>query len=68
MTMMMKKQKRKTVPMTQYIQCLVSLRLSSHTRDKATKAIASKPPLTIVDLLHDVLLGETVQVVPRREP
>lgn len=46
----------------------MSLRLSSHTRDKAAEAIATKPSLTVVDLVHDVLLGEAVQVVPRREP
>lgn len=54
--------------MTQYVQCLVSLRLSSHPRDEAAKAITTKPPLTVVDLLYDVLLGEAVQAVSRREP
>lgn len=66
MTMMMKN--RKTIPMTRYVQCSVSLRLSSHTRDQAAKAIATKPSLAVVDLLYNVLLGEAIQAVPRREP
>lgn len=52
----------------QYVQCLVSLRLSSHPGDVAAEGIATKPSLAIVDLLYDVLLREAVQAVPRREP
>lgn len=68
MTMMMKKKKRKTNTNDPIYTMLVSLRLSSHTRDKAAKAITAKRPLTVVDLLYDVLLGEAVQAVSRREP
>lgn len=60
------KQKNRTDD--QYIQCLVSLWLSSHPGDVAAEGIATKPSLAIVDLLYNVLLREAVQVVPRREP
>lgn len=54
--------------MTQYVQCLASLRLSPHSCDEAAEGISSKPPITVVDLLYDVLLREAVQAVSRREP
>lgn len=57
--MMMMMKNRKTVPVTRYIQCLVSLRLSSHPGDEAAEGIATKTPLAVVDLLYDV---------SRREP
>lgn len=61
-------EKLKTRTSDQYIQCLVSLRLSFHPGDVAAEGIATKPSLAIVDLLHDVLLREAVQAVSRREP
>lgn len=65
---MMMMRNRKTRPMTKYVQCLVSLRLSSHPSDEAAEGIATKPTLAVVDLIYDVFLRETVHFVSRREP
>lgn len=54
--------------MTKYVQCLVSLRLSSHTSDEAAEGIATKPSLAVVNFVDNVFLREAIQAVPRREP
>lgn len=66
MMMIMKKTENQTD--NQYVQCLVSLRLSSHPGDEAAEGIATKPSLAVVDLFNNVFLRGAVQAVSRRQP